>query len=78
MSEGKGESEANELNEISSETEKLFDVMDKEEKATNDLFVKGYCLYKHMANRFVFYLNMRGMSICSVNFTQLYKHHSCR
>ncbi|CAB3989392.1 Hypothetical predicted protein [Paramuricea clavata] len=46
MAETKGE---NDSNEVSNETDQLFDVMDSEEKA--DTFVKGYCLYKHMTNR---------------------------
>ena len=54
MAEAKVGSETIDPNETSSENEHLFDVMDQEEKATKDLFVKGYCLYKHISNRFVF------------------------
>jgi hypothetical protein len=41
------------LYENPSESDRLFDVMDNEEKTKADTFVKGYCLYKHMANRLV-------------------------
>lgn len=51
--EGDG-NEMNDLNEAASETNKLFDVLDSEEKTKTEEFVKGYCLYRHMTNRLGF------------------------
>ena len=48
--------EVSDSSEFSSTSDKLFDVMDNEEKTKADTFVKGYCLYKYMANRSVFAL----------------------